>query len=72
MPLIFIGICRGIKIYKNTSLKKDEYYLACSTEIITGILNYSNNHVILHNSEKIIDLAKDNKKKAKGGSNEKG
>lgn len=71
MSLIFIGRCRGIKIVKDTSLKKDEYYLACSQDVVMGILNHSSSHAILHNAEKAIGFTDKKGKERRRGSHEK-
>lgn len=72
-PLNFIGKCRGIKIFTDDSLKKDEYYLAVGKDILAGILNNSDKFAIIYNAEKVVDLAsgKDNKKKGRRGHEKK-
>lgn len=57
MARIFIGKCRGIKIYKDTDLKQNDFYLTCGENVIIGILNNSDRYAIILNSEKVIDLA---------------
>ncbi len=57
MAKIFIGNCMGIRIYKDNDLRKDEFYLVCSSDMITGILNNSEKHATLHTCKKVIGLA---------------
>lgn len=63
MALEYMFKTRGIKVYSDSDLEKDEYYLACGQDIIMGILEDAEKYAIIHNTGTVLDLALGKKKK---------